>query len=103
MSDGKAASASASRAATLRQLREAHGASVERAQALMREQRRTEQAICQLVRDRSRTVPDIAAEIGKPTHEVLWFVAALRKYGILVEAGMSGDYPLYKRASETQA
>jgi hypothetical protein len=48
-------------------------------------------------------VPEIAAEIGEPTHEVLWFVAALRKYGIVVEAGMCGDYPLYQRAKEAQA
>jgi len=27
----------------------------------------------------------------------------LKKYGIVVETGMCGDYPLYKRASEAQA
>jgi hypothetical protein len=32
----------------------------------------------------------------------LWFVSALKKYGIVVEAGMNGDYPLYQRAKEQQ-
>jgi hypothetical protein len=45
-------------------------------------------------------VPEITEAVGKPTHEVLWFVAALKKYGILVEAGMCGDYPLYQRVKE---
>jgi predicted transcriptional regulator len=62
-----------------------------------------QQAICQLIRDTPKTVPDIAAEIGKPTFEVLWFVAALRKYGIVIETGMCGDYPLYQRAREADA
>ena len=26
--------------------------------------------------------------------------AALKKYGLVVEAGMCGDYPLYKKAEE---
>jgi len=101
MSDGKAGTLS--RGATLKHLREVHAVSVERTQALLREQRHVQQAICQFVREDPKTVPEIAAEIGKPTHEVLWFVAALKKYGIVVEAGMCGDYPLYKRASEAQA
>jgi hypothetical protein len=100
MSDAKAAAAS--RAAVLKRLRDAHGASVQRAQALMRAQRQLERAICESVRDTPRTVPDIAAAIGRPTRDVLWFVAALRKYGVLVEAGMCGEYPLYRRAGEVR-
>lgn len=91
-----------SRGEMLKRLREAHGESVERTQVLFREQKKMQQAICQFIRDTPKTVPEIATEIGKPTHEVLWFVAALKKYGIIVEAGMSGDYPLYQQAEETQ-
>jgi hypothetical protein len=86
----------------LKHLREVHAVSVERAQALLREQRRMQQAICQFACDNPRTVPEIAVHVGKPTHEVLWFVAALKKYGIVVETGMRGEYPLYKRANEAQ-
>jgi|NGEPerStandDraft_6_1074524.scaffolds.fasta_scaffold11212_2 predicted transcriptional regulator len=90
------------RGEALRSLREAHGATVKRAQALFREQRQMQQSICQFIRDTPKTVPQIAAEIGKPAHEVLWFMAALKKYGIVMETGMCGDYPLYQRSQETR-
>ena len=92
-----------SRGEILKRLREAHGATVERAQALLREQKQMQNAICQFIRETPKTVPEIALAIGKPAHEVLWFVSALKKYGIVVEAGMCGDYPLYQRAKEQQA
>jgi predicted transcriptional regulator len=92
-----------SRGETLKRLREAHATTVERTQALFREQKQMQNAICQFIRESPKTVPEIAEAIGKPTHEVLWFVAALKKYGILVESGMCGDYPLYQRAKEQQA
>ncbi len=100
MSDQK--NGTPSRGEVLKRLREAHGTTVERSQAMMKEQKQMQNAICQFIRETPKTVPEIAAEIGRPTHEVLWFVAALRKYGIVVEAGMCGDYPLYQRAKEVQ-
>jgi hypothetical protein len=30
----------------------------------------------------------------------LWYLSALKKYGIVEEAGMCGDYPLYKKVEE---
>jgi len=92
-----------SRGEMLKRLRAAHAESVERTQALFREQKQMQSAICQFIRETPKTVPEIAKEIGKPAHEVLWFVAALKKYGIVVEAGMCGDYPLYQRVKEVQA
>ncbi len=92
-----------SRGEMLKQLRAAHAATVERAQALLREQKQMQQSICKFIRDDPKTVPEIAAAIGKPTHEVLWFLMALKKYGLVVEAGMCGDYPLYQRVKEAQA
>ncbi|MBN2388641.1 MAG: hypothetical protein JXB85_16610 [Anaerolineales bacterium] len=89
-----------SRGELLKQLREEHASSVERTQVLFREQRSLQQSICQMIRETPKTVPEIAAAIGKPSHEVLWFLAGLRKYGIVVEAGMCGDYPLYQKVEE---
>jgi len=31
---------------------------------------------------------------------VLWYVASFKKYGLIVEKGMCGDYPLYIKAEE---
>jgi predicted transcriptional regulator len=92
-----------SRGALLKQLREAHAATVERTQALLREQKQMQQSICQFIRENPKTVPEIAANIGKPANEVLWYISALKKYGIVVEAGMNGDYPLYQQVEEGQA
>jgi predicted transcriptional regulator len=89
-----------SRAELLKQLREAHRQTVERTQALYKEQRQMQNAICQLIRAEPKTVPQIATAIGKPAHQVLWFIAAMKKYGIVVETGMCGDYPLYQRVKE---
>ena len=87
----------------LKKLREAHAGSVERTQTLLRDQKQMQQSICQFIRENPKTVPEIAAEICKPADQVLWFVMAMKKYGIVVEAGMCGDYPLYQRAKEAQA
>jgi predicted transcriptional regulator len=98
MSDQK--KAAPSRGEMLKLLRDTHSETVERAQVLLREQKQMQNAICQFIRDAPKTVPEIATAIGKPTHQVLWFVSALKKYGIVVEAGMCGDYPLYQRMKE---
>ena len=91
------------RVAALKQLREEHKDTVEHTQALLKEQKRAQQAICKAVRERPKTVPEIAEEVGMPTHEVLWYVTASKKYGLLVEAGMCGDYPLYQRVEDEAA
>ena len=87
----------------LKRLRAVHADSVEQTQALFREQKQLQQAICKFIGDTPKTVPEIAAEIGRPPHEILWFVAALKKYGIVIEAGMRGDYPLYQQSKEARA
>jgi predicted transcriptional regulator len=86
------------RAALLKRLREENADTVARAQALLKEQKKIQQTICQTIREQSRTVPEIAALVEMPTHEVLWHLTAYKKYDIVVEDGMCGDYVLYKRA-----
>ena len=89
-----------SRGEVLKQLRIQHAESVKRAQALLKEQKQMQQELCGLFRERPRTVPEVAQVTGLPTEKVLWFLAAMKKYGIVVEAGMCGDYPLYQKAEE---
>jgi predicted transcriptional regulator len=86
-----------SRADMLKRLRAQHEESVARTQALYKEQRGIQQKICGFIRDNPKTVPEVAAAIDLPTHEVLWHLTAMKKYGILVESGMCGDYPLYQK------
>jgi predicted Rossmann fold nucleotide-binding protein DprA/Smf involved in DNA uptake len=82
----------------LKQLRTKHAASVERTQALLKQQKKMQQELLAALRDKPKTVPELAVATGLPSDRVLWFMAALRKYGVVVENGMSGDYPVYEKA-----
>lgn len=95
--------AARARTEMLKRLREQHQATVERTQEILKEQKRVQNAVCKAVRERPKTVPEIAKEIEMPTHETLWYVTSFKKYGLLKESGMCGDYPLYERVEEKQA
>ncbi|MBE9524109.1 MAG: hypothetical protein IMY76_03355 [Chloroflexi bacterium] len=84
----------------LKQLRAEHGETVTRTQALLKEHKIIHREICQFIRDSAKSVPEIAEAIKKPSPEVLWHLTALKKYDIVVEDGMCGDYVLYKRVEE---
>ena len=88
------------RTAVLKRLREEHAGTVERTQDLLKEQKRVFKLICQSLGGDSKTVPEIAEEVGMPTNEVLWYLTAYKKYDIVVEDGMCDDYVRYKRVEE---
>ena len=88
------------RTAVLKSLRAEHGDTVARTQAILKEQKRVQKLICQCIREKAKTVPEIAAEVHMPTHEVLWYLTGYKKYDIVVEEGMCGDYVLYKKVQE---
>lgn len=59
--------------------------------------RRTSRRVIKAELDKGpATVPAIANACSLPSAEVLWHVAAMRKYGQLVEDGQDGDYCLYR-------
>jgi predicted transcriptional regulator len=87
-----------SRGEVLKRLREQHAETVKRTQALLKEQKRIQQEICAAIRENHKTVPEIAEAMGMPPPEVLWYLASFKKYGLVVEDGMCGDYPLYRKA-----
>jgi len=89
-----------SRGELLKGLRAQHTETVEPTQALRKEQKRVQKEICQFIRENPKTVPEIAEAVNMPAHEVLWYIASFKKYGIVVEEGMCADYPLYCRAEE---
>ena len=88
------------RAALLKRVRGEHAETVKRTQALLKKQKKVQQLICQNIREKSKTVPEIAEAVDMPSHEVLWYLTSFKKYDIVVEDGMCGDYILYKRAEE---
>jgi len=97
MSDREAAK---KQAQILKELRAKHQTTVDQTQALLKEQGKIEREILKLIKEKSLTVPAIAAELEMPTHRVLWFLTALKKYDQVAEDGMDGEYVLYKRREE---
>ncbi|MAT98277.1 MAG: hypothetical protein CL608_14125 [Anaerolineaceae bacterium] len=90
------------RAIFLKRLREQHKASTARAQALLKEQKAIRRQICQPMRDGPKTVPEIAQLTGIPADQVLWHIMAMKKYDLIVETGMCGEYYLYQRVEDTK-
>ena len=88
------------RAQVLKDLRAKHQTTVDRTQALLKEQGKVEREILKLIKDESMTIPAIASQVELPTHRVLWFVTALKKYDQIREDGMDGEYVLYRRSEE---
>ena len=84
----------------LKELRATHQKTVARTQALLKEQGKVERKIIKLIKEESKTVPDIASQLEMPTHRVLWYLTALKKYDLIREDGMDGDYVLYMRREE---
>lgn len=84
------------RAIFLKKLREDHKETVTRTQALLKEQKAVRREICKHIRAEAKDVPEIAALSGLPSGEVLWHIMAMKKYGLVVETGMCGEYYLYQ-------
>jgi hypothetical protein len=59
--------------------------------------------ILDLLRDGPRTVPEIADAIGAPTHEVVFWVMGMRRYGWLTEVKATpvDGYFQYERSGRT--
>ena len=91
---------SLSRGDLLKYLRATYPEGVARAQALQKEQKHVQDEIAKVLKEKACTVPEVAAAVGISPHEALWYLAAMKKYNLVVENGMSGDYPLYRLAEE---
>jgi predicted transcriptional regulator len=88
------------RAALLKRLRAEHEESVARTKALLKEQKALRKQICQAMRTEPQIVPQLAETTGIPSEQVLWHVTAMKKYGLVVENGMCGEYYLYQMAED---
>ena len=82
----------------LKALREQRAATIERAREAIKKQRKIIQAIKGQIGREAKSVPEITADLGSESAEVLLYVSALRKYGEVVEAAKDGDYFTYKLA-----
>ena len=85
----------------MKELRQARKAKIKAAKARMKEQRKTIKAIKEQLKHSPQTVPEIAGATGIEPSHVLWFLAALKKYGQIVEGEKDGSYFQFKLAEKT--
>ncbi len=57
--------------------------------------------ITEALQDEPKTVPELAREIDQPSHEVLWYVMGMKKYGKVVESSQVDGYFKYQLIDES--
>lgn len=82
----------------LKRLRSERKAWIDQARKAMKEQNQITKAIKNRLADTPGTVPEIAQALKMKTSDVLLYIAALRKYGEVVEGSKEGDYFIYQLA-----
>jgi len=87
----------------LKQLRDEHHETVAQVQARLKEQQNIRRQIGEVMRNTPKTVPEIADASGLPAEQVLWHIIAMKKYNLVIETGLSGEYYLYQQVKEVKA
>jgi predicted transcriptional regulator len=67
-----------------------------------KEQTRIRRTIVEVLQQGPSTVPEVAQASGLPSHEVLWHLMAMKKYGEVVEGDQRGDYYEYALAQKQE-
>ncbi|HUW64669.1 MAG TPA: MarR family transcriptional regulator [Spirochaetia bacterium] len=63
---------------------------------VIREEMLQRDRIMDVLKDGPRTVPEISAAMGYPSHEVMFWLMGMRKYGFVAETGEPTDEGYYK-------
>jgi len=79
----------------MKALRQARKQWIADASARMKVQKKALKGIRSRLESGAGTVPEIAAATGMPPADVLWYVAALKKYGEIAETEKDGSYFRY--------
>jgi predicted transcriptional regulator len=85
----------------LKELREAHQESVEKTRELLKVQQNARKQLLDVIHEEAKTIPMIAAQVELTMEEVLWHVMAMKKYGLVEETGMDGEYYTYQEVKES--
>ena len=65
-----------------------------------RAQTKTRKKIIQALEDGPKTVPEVAKATAIPSHEVLWKLMGMKKYGLIVEGEERDGYYQYALKEE---
>jgi predicted Rossmann fold nucleotide-binding protein DprA/Smf involved in DNA uptake len=82
----------------LKRLRQAHQETVQQAQEKLKEQKEFRRQMCKTIRQEALSIPEIAEQSGLPADQILWHITALKKYELVIEDGMCGEYYRYRVA-----
>jgi len=85
----------------LKDLRAERSETVERTQERIKEQQRIRKQLGEAMKDGPKTVPEIAEAAGLPPDQVLWHITAMKKYDLVREVGMEGEYYQYALTKES--
>jgi hypothetical protein len=83
-------------------LRERRGGIPKALIAANREQKKLLERLKEALRGGGRTVPEVAAETGLASGEVLWHLMALKKFGEVAEGEERDGYFEYRLAEEEE-
>ena len=86
----------------LKRLRKERAAQVERARELQKVKKAVRRKVKSALAGGPVTVPAVALSTEIETDTVLWHITAMKKYGLAVEDGMDGDWPLYRLPESTE-
>ena len=79
----------------MKKLRAERKAWIKKAAAKMKVQKKEIRAIKEQLKNSTGTVPMVAESTGIPADKVLWYIAALKKYGQIIEGEKDGAYYHY--------
>lgn len=86
--------------AAMKALRESRREWIKTATGKMKAQNKALRAIKEQLREKPRTVPEMAQNTGISPAETLWYLAAMKKYGLVREAEKDGSYFKYELTEE---
>jgi DNA-binding IclR family transcriptional regulator len=84
----------------MKQLRAARKQTIAAAAARLQEQQQAIAAIKAQLQQGDKTVPELAAATGIPSASILFYIAALKKYGEVAEGQADGGYFRYGLAAD---
>jgi len=84
----------------LKELRQIRKASIDLARETIKIQNRLIKGIKEQIATEGKTVPAVAQALNIPTSQALWYIMALKKYGLIIEGEKEGDYFKYQIAGQ---
>ena len=84
----------------LKKLRDLRKTNIDKARKTIKDQNRVIKSIKGLIKTEGKTVPEIANASKISTSQALWYIMALKKYGLVVEGAKDGDYFKYQLAAQ---